>query len=108
MKIEPISSQEEFILLAIAVLQPESYAYSIQNEVKSEFNHYLALGSIHTALYRLEKRSLLKSEMGGSNTKRGGRSKRLYSLTNTGYELIQRLQQARQSIWYKIALANNN
>ncbi|MDN5202341.1 PadR family transcriptional regulator [Fulvivirgaceae bacterium BMA10] len=107
MQFESISTQEELILLAIAVLYPGAYAYSIQKEIKSEFGTSLALGTIHTILYRLENKELLKSEMGGSDSKRGGRSKRLYTLSNKGFELIREIQIARQAMWTRISTMKN-
>ncbi|TRX62535.1 PadR family transcriptional regulator [Fulvivirga sp. M361] len=102
---ESLTTEEEWILLAIAVLQPEAYAFAIKNEVKSEFGSTLALGTIHTILYRLNKRGFLTSTLGGSNKKRGGRSKRMYSLSATGFSVIQAIQIARNAMWMKISAA---
>ena len=99
---ESISSQEEVVLLSVGSLEPEAYAYGIQNEIKNQANLSWSLGTIHTILYRLENKGLLKSEMGGASEKRGGRSKRLYSLTAKGYSTVQSVQDTRQSMWSKL------
>ena len=103
---ESLSNEEEWILLAIAVLQPEAYAYAIKNEIKSEFGKAIALGTVHTILYRLDKRGFLTSMLGGSNKRRGGRSKRMYSLSSDGFSVIKAIQTARNAMWMKISAAH--
>ena len=100
---EIISSQEEVVLLAVGSLEPEAYAYGIIKEIKSETGQNWSLGTVHTILYRLENQGMLKSEMGGSSKKRGGRSKRLYGLTNKGYRIMESLMNTRKSMWAKVA-----
>lgn len=100
---EIISSQEEIVLLAVGSLQPDAYAYHLKKEIKEHAGSNWSLGTVHTILYRLENKGLLKSEMGGSTGKRGGRSKRLYSLTSKGYGLVDEVQQMRQAMWSKLS-----
>lgn len=99
---ETISSQEEIVLLSVGSLEPEAYAYGIQKEIKDQANMSWSLGTIHTILYRLENKGLLKSEMGGASDKRGGRSKRLYRLTAKGYNHVEQIQETRQAMWNKL------
>lgn len=103
MKLDPISSQEEIVLLSVGSLQPEAYAYAVIKEIKNNSNQNWSLGTVHTILYRLENKGLLKSEMGGSSSKRGGRSKRLYSLSTKGYDVIEGIMRMRQTMWTKVA-----
>ena len=99
---ESISSQEEVVLLSVGSLEPEAYAYGIQKEINDQANLKWSLGTIHTILYRLENKGLLKSAMGGASEKRGGRSKRLYRLTAKGYENVHNIQETRQAMWNKL------
>ena len=98
-----ISNQEELVLLAVGSLQPEAYAYGIQKEIKAETKKGISLGTIHTILYRLENSGMLKSHLGGSSTTRGGRSKRLFSLTTKGYRVVEDLRLVRQAFWKRIS-----
>ncbi len=97
-----ISSQEEIVILCVGSLEPEAYAYGIQKEIKEQANLNWSIGTIHTILYRLENKGLLKSEMGGASDKRGGRSKRLYSLTAKGYGNVEQIQETRQAMWNRL------
>jgi DNA-binding PadR family transcriptional regulator len=100
---EIISSQEEIVLLAVGSLQPDAYAYHLKKEIKEQAGSNWSLGTIHTILYRLENKGLLKSEMGGATGKRGGRSKRLYALTTKGFELINSTQEVRTNLWSRLS-----
>ena len=100
---EYISQQEEIVLLAVGSLEPEAYAYGLQLEIKTEAKSNWSIGTIHTILYRLEKKGLLDSEMGGSSQKRGGRSKRLYKLSSKGLNTLEQIQYTRQSMWSKLS-----
>ena len=97
-----ISELEELVLLAVGVLYPDAYAYNIRKEIKSQLGKSISLASVHTVLYRLENNGLLKSELGGQSDKRGGRSKRLFSLTKTGVDTVQEIQDVRQAMWSRM------
>lgn len=97
-----ISELEELVLLSVAVLSPNAYAYGIRLEIKDQVGKSLSLASVHTVLYRLERDGMLESAMGGQSEKRGGRSKRLYSLTKDGKEAVENIQSVRQAMWSKI------
>ena len=100
-----ISELEELVLLSAAMLYPDAYAYSIRLEIKEQTGKSLSLASVHTVLYRLEKEGLLSSSLGGQSEKRGGRSKRLFSVTQSGRKMVEEIQQVRQAMWTKIQSA---
>ena len=97
-----VSELEELILLSVGVLNPDAYAYSIRKEINDQISKSLSLASVHTVLYRLEKEGLLKSDLGGKSDKRGGRSKRLFTLTRTGADTVRDIQNVRHAMWSKI------
>jgi PadR family transcriptional regulator PadR len=97
-----ISELEELILLAVGGLNPDAYAYSIRKEINQQISKSLSLASVHTVLYRLEKDGLLISKLGGKSDKRGGRSKRLFTLTKTGVETVRDIQNIRHAMWTKM------
>ena len=104
MKYEAISSMEELVLLSIVALESDAYAYAIKEEIRIQTGRSPALGTIHTILYRMENKGFVKSDLGGSSAKRGGRSKRLFTLTNRGLEIIREIQSSREALWNKISL----
>lgn len=97
-----ISELEELVLLAVGGLAPDAYAYSIRKEINQQISKSLSLASVHTVLYRLEKEGLLKSRLGGKSERRGGRSKRLFTLTQMGVSTVRDIQDIRQAMWAKM------
>ena len=102
MKRSFVSELEELVLLSVGVLNPVAYAYGIKKEIKDQTGKSLSLASVHTVLYRLENSGLLKSEMGGKSKKRGGRSKRLFSLTKIGTQTVGEIRSVRQVMWARM------
>ena len=60
------------------------------------------MSSVHTALYRLEEKGLVKSEIGGTSNTRGGRRKRIFMITDVGKEALLDAKNARNRLWSMI------
>ena len=81
-----------------------AYGLSITEAIKEDLGRSVSLSSVHTALYRLEEKGLVVSTLGEPSSKRGGRRKRLYSITNVGKEALLEVQQTRQKLWSMIPI----
>ena len=55
---------EELVLLAVVVLEREAYGVTIAAELKQRTSHTINLRGVHIALYRLEEKGFVRSEMG--------------------------------------------
>lgn len=93
---------EETVLLVVAVQHGEAYGLSITNVIEEELGRSVNMSSVHTALYRLEEKGYVKSELGGASEKRGGRRKRIFNISSLGKEAIQEAKQQRQYLWSRI------
>ncbi|QSE96519.1 PadR family transcriptional regulator [Fulvivirga lutea] len=93
---------QEIVLLAVLILQDEAYGTRIQEEIQNEMKRSLSRGALHTALTRLEEKGFLKSEFGGATEERGGRRKRLYTVTNLGKESLNEARALREQLWNKV------
>lgn len=60
------------------------------------------ISSVHKALVRLEEKGYLKSRMGGATTTRGGREKRLYTLTHAGKSVLTEMRELRNNMWEQV------
>ena len=60
------------------------------------------VSSVHKVLMRLEEKGYLESRMGGATKTRGGRDKRLYTLTESGKNALQYLRELRNGMWKEI------
>lgn len=90
---------EELVLLICALLPDSAYSVSVAEEMEKQTERSITLSTVHTALYRLEKKGFVESYMGGTTKDRGGRRKRLYKITATGFEALNQAKEMRNRIW---------
>ena len=81
MKKTKLGEFEELVLLTVAVLQEQAYGVEIKRELENRLNQKLSVGSIQSALKRMEEKGFLTSEFGEATQKRGGKRKRIYATT---------------------------
>ena len=93
---------EEIVLLAVGILQEEAYGVSIRKEIESQTKRNVNIGAVHTALQRLEEKEFLKSKFGEATEVRGGKRKRLFSLTAYGIKALREAQGLRSQMWMQL------
>jgi len=89
---------EQLILLAIVRLKDDAYGVSIRAELKARAERDVAPGALYTALERLETKGLIKSRLSDPTPQRGGRAKRLVTVTASGMEALTRSVQAYERL----------
>lgn len=94
---------EELILLMVALLNKEAYGVSITEELMKQAGREISISAAHAVLHRLEEKGFVKSKMGGASAARGGRRKRLFSITAYGRNVLEELRDTRDLIWGHIA-----
>ena len=94
---------EELVLLMVALLNQEAYGVLITEELKEQAGRELSISAVHAVLHRLEEKGFVKSSMGGASAERGGRRKRLFSITAYGRSSLEDLRDTRNLIWNLIA-----
>ena len=99
-----LSRTDEMILLAVWRLGDNAYGVSIAEMLTQISRKNWVLGSVYVPLERLEKKRYLISSLGKSTRKRGGRSKRLYRLTNDGLHVLIKTKSQEQAIWTNITI----
>ncbi len=90
---------EEVLLLLVGILAEEAYAFKIAEEYAGQTRRKTTIGAVHSTLNRLEKKGFLKSAMGSPSAKRGGRRKRIYSVTAYGQRVLENARSLRLSLW---------
>jgi PadR family transcriptional regulator, regulatory protein PadR len=90
---------EEVILLLVGILGEEAYAFNIAQEFESQTDRSVSIGAVHSTLTRLEEKGFLKSEMGDSTAERGGRRKRIYTITAYGRKTLVAARDFKVSLW---------
>lgn len=94
---------EEVVLLAVAVLTPQAYSVVIAEELEQRTGKTVTTGAVHVALQRLENKGLVSSQMGEATPERGGRRKRIFTVTVAGSSVLHKVQEVRNSLWSRIA-----
>ena len=97
-----IGEFEELVLLSVGILFDDAYGLSIVDELEKQTDRSIMISSVHKALVRLEDKGYLKSKMGGATESRGGREKRLYSLTHAGVGVLRQSRELRNSMWKQV------
>src|SRR3970040_1792276 len=93
---------EELVLLMVALLNDEAYGVSIMEELKKQAARQISVSAVHAVLHRLEEKGFVRSKMGGASDERGGRRKRLFSITAYGRDVLEEKRDTRNLIWSTI------
>lgn len=99
MKETRLGEFEEVLLLLVGILAEEAYAFKIAEEFESQTKRAVSIGAVHSTLNRLSEKGFLTSEMGNSSPERGGRRKRIYTITASGRSVLSEARDFRVSLW---------
>jgi len=102
MEKEHIGELEELILLLIIKLKEEAYGFAIRKALKDEAERVVTIGAVHGTVNRLEKKGFIKSEMSGATELRGGRRKRIFTITAMGKKVLHRSRDIKVNLWSQI------
>jgi len=96
---EYLGEFEELVLTLVAALQEDAYGAAIADEIDQKLKREVNLSAVHVTLYRLEDKGYIKSKVGGATQERGGRRKRIFSITSAGLAMLKAMQESRVSLW---------
>ncbi|PZR40159.1 MAG: PadR family transcriptional regulator [Azospira oryzae] len=90
---------EELVLTMVAALQEDAYGAAIAEEIETRLKRDVNLSAVHVTLYRLEDKGYIKSSLGGATNERGGRRKRIFTITSAGMSMLKTMKDARLDLW---------
>jgi len=96
---EYLDEFEELVLTMVGILQEEAYGNAIVGEIKERAGREVLLSAVHVTLYRLEDKGYVKSGMGGATNARGGRRKRIFTITNAGLAILRAKKEQQVELW---------
>ncbi len=102
MKKTKLGEFEELVLLTVAALQQDAYGVEIKRELEARLKEKLSVGSIQSALKRMEEKGFLTSQFGEATQKRGGKRKRIYSTTSHARKVLEEMKDIRSALWNSI------
>ena len=90
---------EELILLAVAVFNGDAYGINIADLIEEQSDRSVTISTVHNALYRLEEKGMVSSRLGGATAERGGRKKRLFTITAEGQVALDHARDLRNRLY---------
>lgn len=90
------------VLLVVAMLGSEAYGVRITHEIIEQTERDVRLNQVHASLQRLEEKGMIKSKMGEPTPERGGRRKRLFTMTALGKQTLNEIREVRTQLWSQI------
>lgn len=102
MKGDHIGEFEELILLTVGVLKEDAYGVNVMDQITTQTGRKVNISAVHSTLRRLEAKGYLKSKMSGATAERGGRRKRIFVLTRSGYNALASVRELRNELWISL------
>ncbi|GAB3895552.1 hypothetical protein GCM10028803_12210 [Larkinella knui] len=99
MKGTQLGEFEELVLLTIALLYDDAYSVAVVETLGQRLERPMSLGAVHRTMQRLEEKGLVNSRFGESTAERGGRRKRLFTVTAVGEQALQEARRIRNELW---------
>lgn len=96
---EYLGEFEELVLTLVAALQEDAYGAAITDEIETRLKREVNLSAVHVTLYRLQDKGFIKSSLGGATGERGGRRKRIYTITSAGLAMLRAMKESRVELW---------
>jgi len=95
---------EQIVMLATLRLGGDGYGVTIQDAIRRATGRDLTIGTIHKTLVRLEAKGMIASRMGEPEPVRGGRAKRLYTVTPSGLKALRATLNALRRMAARLAV----
>jgi len=99
MKETRLGEFEEVLLLFVGILENDAYSFRIAEEFERQTGRDVSIGAVHSTLTRLEEKGFLTSKMGQATAERGGRRKRIYTITAYGKRVLEEAREFKMSLW---------
>lgn len=93
---------EELVLLIVAVLNGDAYGVYVMEEIEKQTRRSVNISAIHSALRRLQDKGFVDSSWSEATAERGGRRKRLFTVTHEGQAALSQVRENRNRLWDQI------
>jgi PadR family transcriptional regulator, regulatory protein PadR len=90
---------ELLVMLTVLRLGDDAYGVPISREIEQQTRRNIAFGTVYVTLERLQRKGLVRSNLGETTPERGGRAKRFFRVTSTGLQTVRETKQNLISLW---------
>jgi PadR family transcriptional regulator, regulatory protein PadR len=94
-----LAELEQVILLAILQVGDEAYGVPVLEEIRRRTGRRVSRGALYVTLDRLEAKGYIASRTGPPSPERGGRSRRLLTVTAAGVRALRASRRALLELW---------
>jgi len=101
-----LSRTEEFILLSVLFLKDQAYSVLIRKRLNEVTGKTWSFGALFISLEQLVKKDYLTSSLTAPLPERGGRSKRIYTITPAGHNALEEIKQMEHKMWEAVPETN--
>lgn len=98
-----IGEFEQVVLLAVARLD-EAYGMTVRREIERQTGRDVSIGSVYITLDRLHGKGYLAERPGEPTPTRGGRSRRVFTLTKDGKAVLEAARAVQDAMWRGVNL----
>ena len=95
---------EQVVLLTVARLGEDAYGVAIRQEIEDRTGRDVGIGSVYSALDRMEEKGFVSSTVGDPTPERGGKAKRYYKLERAGVLALHRARDMFARLWEGLVL----
>ncbi len=99
---------EELVMLAVLRRSGEAYGATLQQELEARARRSVSVSTVYVTLIRLEEKGLLSSDRGQPTAERGGKAKRLFTVTAEGAEALRASRAIRDRMWDGLELPDTS
>ncbi len=90
---------QQMTMLAVARLGGEAYGAAVREELRRVAGRNVAVPTVYVTLVRLEEQGLVESTEAPAAGERGGRARRVFKLTPTGWHALDQARAAMARMW---------
>lgn len=89
---EYLGEFEHVVLLALMRLGREGYGMQVRREIEQRTGREVSIGAVYATLDRLEEKGMVRSEVGKPTGERGGRARRIFTVSAPGVRAVRQTQ----------------
>jgi PadR family transcriptional regulator PadR len=90
---------ELLVMLTVLRLGDDAYGVPISREIEQQTGRTVAFGTVYVTLERLQRKGLVRSNLGETTPARGGRAKRFFRVTSTGLRTVRETKRNLIGLW---------
>ena len=99
---QELTTLEIAVLVSVVRMRHEAYGLSLHHDLQEFLMRPISRSAVYVILVRLERRMKLHSTIAAPVDMPGGRSKRVYSLTDDGRRELDHEMRTADRIWYAL------